>query len=89
MNAFSGTVTGKERCSLVSMSHINLIKCYSHLLLESFKIHEDIHFDFDLCSSWETDLCVSKVEDFSNYTLFLSHLLYSHERTLASEVKSA
>lgn len=64
MNAFSGTVTGKERRYLVSMSHTNLIKCYSCLLSESLKIHENAHFDFVLCSNWEADLYVYKIEGF-------------------------
>jgi len=53
------------------------------------KIREDVHFDCDLCSSWEAGLCVPIVEYFLNDTLFPSHLVYSDERTLASEVKPA
>lgn len=32
------------------------------------KICEDVHFNFDLCRNWETDLCVSKFEDFLKNT---------------------
>lgn len=42
------------------------------------KICEDVHFNFDLCRNWETDLCVSKFEDFfKEYIISITLALFT------------